>query len=80
MQKSSTARLNPPPLRALRTKKGLSLRSVAQRSGIDPGHLSKVERGEKQLSVESLHRLAVVLDIRDLAAVLDPYVPDQESS
>ncbi|MFH8369156.1 helix-turn-helix domain-containing protein [Streptomyces sp. NPDC018031] len=58
----------------MRAAKGLSLRHVAERSGIDPGHLSKVERGEKHLSVESLHRLAVVLELRELATLLAPYV------
>lgn len=58
--------------------KGLTLRTVAQRSGIDPGHLSKVERGAKQLSVESLYRLAVVLDLRELAVLLRPYVSYRE--
>lgn|GEM_PF-4458311 len=42
---------------------------------MDPGHLSKVERGEKQLSLESLHRLAVVLELSELAKLLKPYVP-----
>lgn len=54
----------------------MTLRSVARRSGIDPGHLSKVERGEKQLSLESLHRLAVVLGLNELATLLRPYVLD----
>jgi len=69
-----------PPLRAVRAAKGLTLRTVAQRSGIDPGHLSKVERGQKQLSVESLHRLAVVLELSELAKLLAPYVGTKEGS
>jgi hypothetical protein len=32
-----------------------------------------VERGEKQLSVEALARLAGVLGLRDLAKLLAPY-------
>lgn len=66
-----------PPLRAVRTARGLTLRTVAERSGIDPGHLSKVERGERCLSVDSLHRLAVVLELRELAKLLEPYVPQR---
>lgn len=50
----------------------MSLRATAHLSGIDPGHLSKVERGEKQLSIEALYRLAVVVDLDDLAAHLKP--------
>ncbi len=69
-----------PPLRTVRVARGLSLRTVAQRSGIDPGHLSKVERGEKQLSVEALYRLAVVLELRELSQLLKQYVPDRETA
>ncbi|PAN01028.1 hypothetical protein CJI59_13990 [Streptomyces sp. Alain-F2R5] len=64
-----------PSLRGAREAKGLSLRATAQMSGIDPGHLSKVERGEKQLSVEALYRLAVVVDLDELAAQLRPLLP-----
>lgn len=69
-----------PPLRAVRAARGLTLRTVAQRSCIDPGHLSKVERGEKQLSVESLYRLAVVLELRELSQLLKPYIQVKESA
>lgn len=51
----------------------MSLRDTASRAGIDPGHLSKVERGEKSLSVESLARLAKVLGLTELAHLLAPY-------
>lgn len=68
----------PPPLRAVRVSRGWTLRQVARRSGINPGHLSKVERGEKQLSIEALYRLAVVLDLRELAGLLRPYIPKRD--
>lgn len=80
MQKSSTATFSGPPLRHLRVAKGLSLRTAARRSGIDPGHLSKVERGEKQLSIDSLYRLARVLDLHDLYTLLQPYVQHKASA
>lgn len=67
-----------PPLRAVRAARGLTLRTVAHRSGIDPGYLSKVERGERQPSVESLYRLAVVLELRELAQLLKPYLQTKE--
>ncbi len=62
-----------PPLRAVRIAQGLGLREAARRAGIDPAHLSRVERGERQLSVESLARLARVLGLQDLARLLQPY-------
>ncbi|WP_326786423.1 helix-turn-helix domain-containing protein [Streptomyces sp. NBC_00151] len=64
-----------PSLRAAREAKGLSLRATAHLSGIDPGHLSKVERGEKQLSIEALYRLALVVELGDLAVHLKPLLP-----
>ncbi|MGH8873898.1 MAG: helix-turn-helix domain-containing protein [Acidimicrobiia bacterium] len=42
------------PLRALREARGLSLRFVARQVGIDPAHLSRIERG---LASPSLHVL-----------------------
>ncbi|MEV8065296.1 helix-turn-helix transcriptional regulator [Streptomyces sp. NPDC085995] len=67
---STTAQI---PLRDARRKSGLSLRAAATQAGIDPGHLSKVERGQKGLSIPALHRLAAVLDLQDLVQSLAPY-------
>ena len=75
MQTDSTSALNSPSLRVAREAKGMSLRAAAHLSGIDPGHLSKVERGEKQLSIEALYRLAVVVDLDELASHLKPLLP-----
>src|SRR5258708_1016000 len=61
-----------PPLRAVREAHGLSLRETARRAQIDPAHLSRVERGERQLSVDSLGRLAEVLNLPELARLLAP--------
>lgn len=68
-----------PPLRAVRQAKGISLRTAAARAGIDPGHLSKVERGEKLLGLDALHRLAVVLELREFAEMLSLYIPKQRT-
>lgn len=79
---NSDKRLQPEgrPLRAAREQLGLSLRAIAARSHIDPGHLSKVERGEKCLSVNALHRLAVALELHELATHLQPYVSSKEKT
>jgi transcriptional regulator with XRE-family HTH domain len=63
-----------PPLREVRRAQGLGLREVARRANIDPGHLSRVERGKESLSLEALARLAGVLKLHDLARLLAPYV------
>ena len=69
-----------PPLRAVRVAHGMSLRQAALAARIDPAHLSKVERGERQLSLESLHRLAGVLELRELQRLLRPYVTGRAAS
>lgn len=53
---------------------GVSLRSVAREAGLDPTHLSRIERGETQPTVDVLYRLAVALNQEDLAHQLQPYV------
>jgi transcriptional regulator with XRE-family HTH domain len=63
----------PPPLRAVRIAHGYSLRETARRAEMSPAHLSKVERGERQLSVEALARLAAVLGLTELVKLLAPY-------
>lgn len=58
----------------MREAQGLGLRETARRAGLDPTHLSRVERGQAGLSVESLERLAHVLGLSDLARLLHPHV------
>jgi len=62
-----------PPLRAVREAHGLGLREVATRADIDPAHLSRVERGQRALSVDALLRLAQVLGLNELERLLKPY-------
>lgn len=62
-----------PTLRELRVKRGLGLNETARRAGIDPAHLSRVERGQKQLSIEAAARLAAVLGLRGLTRQLAPF-------
>lgn len=63
-----------PPLRAVRQAHGLGLREVARAAQIDPAHLSRAERGERQLSLEALVRVARVLGLRELERLTAPYV------
>ena len=52
---------------------------MARRAELDPGHLSRVERGEARLSLDSLVRLARVLELRELGQFLDPYAGEEGS-
>lgn len=50
-----------PRLRAFRTEAGLSLRQVAEQSGLSVGFLSQVERGKCSMALSSLRTVAGVL-------------------
>src|SRR6478609_6292080 len=49
-------------LRRLRTQRGWSLRDVAERSGLSASFLGAVERGESDIALERLARLAAIFD------------------
>ncbi len=72
----TTTETSIPPLRAVRQAHGLGLREVASRAEIDAAQLSRVERGQSGLSVESLLRLARVLSLRELEKLITPYARD----
>jgi transcriptional regulator with XRE-family HTH domain len=50
------------PLRAIREKRGLSLKTVADAVATDPGNLSRVERGEQTPSKELAEALCKYFD------------------
>jgi transcriptional regulator with XRE-family HTH domain len=52
----------------------MGLRETARQVPIDPGHLSKIERGERQPSVDMLKRLADIYGLPELSKLLAPYV------
>ncbi|MEU0737724.1 helix-turn-helix domain-containing protein, partial [Streptomyces lavendulocolor] len=49
-----------PQLRALRRRRGLTLEAAAQRAGLSPAHLSRLETGRRQPSLPMLLGLARV--------------------
>lgn len=67
-------------MRTVRLAQNLSLRYTAGEAKIDPAHLSRVERGERQLSVDALYRLAGVLGLKDLAKHLELYAHDSKEA
>lgn len=50
-------------LRLIRARNGATLETVAAASGVTPGHLSRIERGEKLPSMGTLLRLAAALGV-----------------
>ncbi len=50
-------------IRSLRASQGLSLRLLAQRSGLSTNAISLIERGQNSPTVSSLHQLATALEV-----------------
>ena len=48
-------------LRELRTKKGISQERLAELAGLHRTYVSSVERGERNISLENIDRLATAL-------------------
>lgn len=59
MAQDEVARL----LRQIRAQRGVSVREVARKVGVDPSYVSRVERGEKQASPAFRQRLAEHYDL-----------------
>ncbi len=69
-------------LRALRKQRGLSQERLGERSGLSGKFIGEVERGEKSISIDSLYRVSVALEIplRDLTDVRERnVVPSEEA-
>lgn len=60
-------------VRDIRSKRGLTQQSIAERTDIPQTHLSDIERGFKLPNLLTVVRLAIALDckITDLTSVLD---------
>ena len=64
----------PNPLRSYRRQAGLTLEQLARLSGTTAAQISKLEKGERRLTVDWMARLAPPLGIR-MADLLSPAVP-----
>jgi transcriptional regulator with XRE-family HTH domain len=55
-------------IRQLRTKKGLSQDNLASILGVDKSYISRIENGQKNLTLNSLMKIAnaLVVDIKKL--------------
>ena len=70
-------------LRALRKQRALSQERLGERSALSGKFIGEVERGEKSISIDSLYRVSVALEVplRDLTDVGDKHstVPTEEA-
>ena len=57
-------------LRQFRQKKGYSQETLADRAGLHPTYIGQVERGEKNITVETLAKITTALGI-PISSVFD---------
>ncbi|HCF33970.1 MAG TPA: hypothetical protein DER15_01300 [Clostridiales bacterium] len=59
-------------LREVRLKKNITLETLARLSGISKGHLSKIERQEREPKISTLIQIAIALnvDVKELYKVI----------
>jgi transcriptional regulator with XRE-family HTH domain len=66
-------------LRELRQEQGMTQEAVAFRAGLSPNYVGDVERGERNLGLENIYRLADALGISPSRffepSPIDPYQP-----
>jgi Zn-dependent peptidase ImmA (M78 family)/DNA-binding XRE family transcriptional regulator len=64
-------------LRSLRERRNLSSRELAERAGINPQSLSRIERGRHDVVFSTLQRLLAAMnyDLADLSGLAGPSVP-----
>lgn len=67
-------------LRTVRLAQGRGLRGVAADAGIDPGALSKIERGLRQPRADTLRRICTALGLTKAEALLGTLVPDRQET
>ena len=67
-------------VRQLRTERGLSQEAFADRAGLHRTYIGSVERGEQNLSLQNIERLAATLGL-SLAELFAPFTdkPDPPS-
>lgn len=54
-------------IRELRSSRGLSQEALADEAGIDRSHMGKIERGERNVTVLNVERIATALEVQPSA-------------
>ncbi|AHN22799.1 helix-turn-helix domain-containing protein [Lysinibacillus varians] len=68
-------------IRILRKSKNLSQEELAFKAGVHPTYIGQVERGEKNLTISSLHQITIALEISldDFFSVIEPNHDSKEN-
>lgn len=69
-------------LRTIRKEQGLSQESLAERAELHNTYISQVERGEKNLTLETLEKILIALDVtfEDVFHLLQPSRGNRDTS
>ena len=62
-------------MRRIRREKGLTREVVAELADLHPNYVSSVERGERNISINSIEKIAFALGVGMEALVADPMTP-----
>ncbi|MDR0577997.1 MAG: helix-turn-helix transcriptional regulator [Candidatus Accumulibacter sp.] len=64
-------------MRRLRKASALTQEQVAERADLHPNYISSVERGERNISLRNIERIACALDVSMADLVTAPKLPDK---
>ena len=59
-------------MRRIRLDKGLTQEKVAEAAGLHPNYVSSVERGERNISICNIERIAYALDVSMAVLLSEP--------
>ena len=78
-QKRGAQQLFATNMRRVRLEKKLTQEKVAEAAGLHPNYISSVERGERNISIGNIERIAVALDVGMPELLSDSSGNDEEA-
>ena len=63
-------------VRALRKQLGMSQEALADEAGIDRSHMGKIERGERNVTILNVERIAIALSVEVAELLQSAAEPD----
>lgn len=67
-------------IRQTRKALGLTIEALAESADLSTGYVSRMERGERNVSLKNLRLMADALNVPPSTLVIDPDAPDQEQT